>query len=230
MSEVAVRSCAFGAFGKMPGLGDFFRAGLPRAFVEPWDTWLQETIVALRETMGEAWQNAYLSAPIWRFTLSPGLMGPDAFLGVMMASIDRVGRQFPLTLGTPISGSISSILDHTTATATFRELEGIALGALEDDMTRERLAAQLDRVAFDPPTSQTWVRFRPDTMVARDAGHFGPVPDIAATMLHERFKQPSVWSADVPGGMRVMTCEGLPGPVQARGLIDMGAPIWQDPS
>lgn len=227
MPDVTLKSGAFGAFGKMPGLGDFFRSGLPRAFVDPWDTWLQETILTLRDAMGDAWQNAYLSAPIWRFTLSPGLMGPDAFLGVMMASIDRVGRQFPLTLGTPISGSTSSILDHTHATAVFRDLEGIALGALEDDMTRERLVAQLDRVSFDPPTDQTSVKFAPDTMIARDAGHFGPVPDIAAAMLHERFKSPSVWSADVPGGMRVLTCEGLPNAIQARGLVDMDAPVWQ---
>ena len=31
----------FGAYGKMPSLGDFFRINASRGFVEPWDIWLQ---------------------------------------------------------------------------------------------------------------------------------------------------------------------------------------------
>jgi type VI secretion system protein ImpM len=34
-------AAAFGAFGKMPSLGDFFRFGLPADFVSAWDDWLQ---------------------------------------------------------------------------------------------------------------------------------------------------------------------------------------------
>jgi type VI secretion system protein ImpM len=59
----------FGAYGKIPALGDFFRLNLSGDFVEPWDHWLQETLVASRMSLGAEWDGAYNQAPIWRFTL-----------------------------------------------------------------------------------------------------------------------------------------------------------------
>ena len=44
-----------------------------------------------------------MMAPIWRFALAPGVAGPLPMLGVMMPSVDRVGRQFPLTLAAPMA-------------------------------------------------------------------------------------------------------------------------------
>lgn len=217
---------AFGAFGKMPALGDFFRIGLPRTLVEPWDTWLQSTMLAVRDALGQSWQDNYLTAPIWRFTLSPGLAGPQAVLGVLMASIDRVGRQFPLTLCASVPDSREAILDHYAAHAAFLELEGIALDALDDAMTREMLEERLSAVTFEAPVPACKLRLSPGTMAASNAGRFGPVPEVAAALLGNRFTTPSVWSCDATGGMRVLTCEGLPDPRQARGLFDMDAPVW----
>ncbi|NJK42670.1 MAG: type VI secretion system-associated protein TagF [Aquincola sp.] len=80
----------FGAFGKMPSLGDFLRMDLPSGFIDPWDRWLQEGILSVRASLGEAWQDCYFSAPIWRFNLSPGLAGAAAVMGVMMSSVEEV--------------------------------------------------------------------------------------------------------------------------------------------
>ncbi len=53
---------------------------------------------ASRRQLGEAWLPAYLVAPVWRFVLGRDTMGPHAVAGVLMPSVDRVGRYFPLVL------------------------------------------------------------------------------------------------------------------------------------
>ena len=49
--------------------------------------------------MGDVWLEAFLEAPVWRFVLPPGLCGARAAIGLIMPSVDKVGRYFPLTLG-----------------------------------------------------------------------------------------------------------------------------------
>src|SRR5262245_54264909 len=77
-----------GWYGKLPSLGDFARRRLPDTFIQPWDLWLQEVIHATRTSMGGTWQEYYLTMPIWRFALLPGLVGPSGWAGVLMPSVD----------------------------------------------------------------------------------------------------------------------------------------------
>ncbi len=83
-----------GIFGKLPWLGDFVTRRLPHSFVEPWDDWLQRGMAATREALGDGWLDSFLTAPVWRFLLPAGSAGP-AMAGVLMPSVDRVGRYFP---------------------------------------------------------------------------------------------------------------------------------------
>ncbi|QXI45055.1 type VI secretion system-associated protein TagF [Pseudomonas wayambapalatensis] len=53
---------------------------------------------ASRERLGAEWEQAYRCSPIWHFALAAGVCGEVAWAGVMMPSVDRVGRYFPLTL------------------------------------------------------------------------------------------------------------------------------------
>lgn len=133
-------SAAFGAYGKMPSLGDFFRINLPRSFVEPWDAWLQKSLAASQSALGAAWEEAYMSAPIWRFSLPRNVAGAAPMLGVLMVSVDKVGRKFPLTLASPQAA------DHDEAAQTFEALEDAALMALEDSTTRDSLASALGTI------------------------------------------------------------------------------------
>jgi len=55
---------------------------------------------------GEDWLDSYLTAPIWRFLLSSGVCGQMPMLGVMMPSVDRVGRYFPLTVVVELPASV----------------------------------------------------------------------------------------------------------------------------
>ncbi|MEO1457159.1 MAG: type VI secretion system-associated protein TagF [Pseudomonadota bacterium] len=91
----------WGYFGKISGYGDFVRKDLAPSFIEVWEPWLHAGLQASREALGHRWQEAYLTAPIWRFALPPGLAGPEGMIGVLMPSVDRVGRFFPLTLAAP---------------------------------------------------------------------------------------------------------------------------------
>ncbi|QYK42396.1 MAG: type VI secretion system-associated protein TagF [Paracoccaceae bacterium] len=219
----------FGAFGKFPALGDFFRLDLPQGFVDPWDRWLQDGIVAARSTLGEAWQDCYFSAPIWRFTLAPGIAGASGWIGVMMMSVDRVGRQFPLTLVAGLADEQPAMLEHFRQQSTFLELEHLALDALEDGMTREVLSGRLAAIALDPPGAPVRLAIAPGglTMQGASPGQAGAA--VAAQLAGARFRRPSVWSADLDGATRLMVCEGLPAGGQMLGLFDMGAQVWQAP-
>jgi type VI secretion system protein ImpM len=90
-----------GWYGKLPGIGDFATRRLPPAFVLPWDQWLQRALAASQTELGDAWLDTYLSSPIWRFALGAGVCGPEAWCGILMPSVDRVGRYFPLTIAAP---------------------------------------------------------------------------------------------------------------------------------
>ena len=85
-----------GWYGKLPGLGDFAARRLDKAMVSVWDGWLQDGLQALRQQPG--WLDAYLQSPVWCFALGAGVLGPQRWLGVMMPSVDAVGRYFPLAI------------------------------------------------------------------------------------------------------------------------------------
>ncbi len=85
-----------GMFGKLPLKRDFVSVNTPREFLHAWEAWLQGGVSASRLKLGSNWQQVYLSAPIWRFWLGPGICGYPV-IGSFMPSIDGVGRYFPLT-------------------------------------------------------------------------------------------------------------------------------------
>ncbi|MFV0492494.1 MAG: type VI secretion system-associated protein TagF [Pseudorhodobacter sp.] len=217
----------FGAFGKLPALGDFLRMNLTPGFIDPWDRWLQEGLVLARGALDAAWQEAYFSAPIWRFTLSPGLAGAAPVIGVMMASVDRVGRQFPLTLASPLPDGASAVFAHFLSLPLFEALDEIALAALEDDMTRDLLQDRL--AALDLPSRPGGISIRqgPAGLTATGVGQDLLMPELAAGLVEGGFRAPSVWSAETAEGMRMMVCEGLPAGGQLVGLFDMAAPVWR---
>jgi type VI secretion system protein ImpM len=217
----------FGAFGKLPALGDFLRMDLPQGFVDPWDRWLQEGMLAARGALGDRWQDCYFSAPLWRFALSPGLAGASAMMGVMMMSVDRVGRQFPLTLASPVADGAPVLVQHFVSGTLYAELEALALDALEDGMTRDILAQRLSAMTLPPAPPLPLVQAGRGGLVLRGSAAHGLVPELAAMQAGARFRKPSVWAAELDDGLRLMVCEGLPAGGQLLGLFDMLAQVWQ---
>ncbi len=123
-----------GFYGKFPELGDFVNRRLPQEFIDNWDEWLQQSISSSREQLGENWLNAYLTSPIWRFAVDRGLLGDFPWCGLLMPSVDRVGRYFPLTLACrlPLDASLFSVFYN--GGAWFDAAEQVILKALEEGL------------------------------------------------------------------------------------------------
>lgn len=147
-----------GFYGKLPILGDFVSRQLPQEFITPWDGWLQSAISASQTELGEAWLDQYLTSPIWRFVLSSGLCGDEAWAGIVMPSVDKVGRYFPLTLAMPVRQAVDLSRLLSLGTAWFEQLEAAALTALEGDMTVsdfEQLLADIPLFSLPEQDEQT---------------------------------------------------------------------------
>lgn len=217
-------SPGFGAFGKMPALGDFFRLNLPRDFVDVWDGWLQAGIATLRDRMGVAWDGCYLSAPIWRFSLPRGQAGDAAMVGVMMPSVDRVGRQFPLTLACPVDLDTPAEA-HFLNAPLFDQLENLALESLDDAMTRDRLQERL--ADLPPPVTQVIEPQMQDHPGGLTLSAQAPLqPLLARQSLPKAALSRGMWSMILDGDHRLISCDGLPNTTQMQGLFDLHAPLW----
>jgi type VI secretion system protein ImpM len=145
----AVR-CSPGLYGKVPILGDFVSRRLPAHFVRPWDDWLQNALSASREQLDSVWLDVYLISPIWRFVLSGGICGTDAWAGVLMPSVDKVNRYFPLTLAVPIQQQAMLPSLFTARAQWFDKLEDLALSALDDGLDLEGFDRELQGNILNP--------------------------------------------------------------------------------
>lgn len=218
----------FGAFGKMPAVGDFFRLNPPPGFVAAWDTWLQRALLTAQSALGDGFDHHYMSAPIWRFALSPGQAGPQKTMGVLMPSVDRVGRRFPLTLMAAVQTPGPAQLDHFCETALYERLEDLALATLDDGMTRERLEELLNAVRPPEFRGAAPVRRLGHSLVLTQSAPESVLPDLAAGLLDSRFASPSIWTAIVREVPRLLICDGLPEGQDMLGLFHLGAPIWNE--
>ena len=120
-----------GWFGKLPSHGDFLQRRAPETFVAAWDEWLQRCIKHSRQTLQGEWLNAYLTSPVWRFMLSGGVIGASTYAGILLPSVDRVGRYFPLTILAELPAQLSPMAVAIQGREWFRQIEAVALEALE---------------------------------------------------------------------------------------------------
>jgi type VI secretion system protein ImpM len=140
-----------GWYGKLPALGDFASRRLPSDFIHAWDEWLQAALEAARIALGVGWLDCYLTTPIWRFTVLPGLVGESGWAGVLMPSVDRVGRQFPLTVAVPLSSHAAAAALVFGGSDWFARLEDAALAILDVTRDADDLDGALADCPFIPP-------------------------------------------------------------------------------
>jgi type VI secretion system protein ImpM len=128
------------------------------AFVGVWDGWLQECVAASRAALRERWLDVYLTSPVWRFACAAGTCGPAPVLGVIVPSVDRVGRYFPLTLVAELPAGADILLATTEAEAFFAQAERLVVETLAADQIEfelfedavARLAAALGTPGLAP--------------------------------------------------------------------------------
>lgn len=210
-----------GFYGKLAGRGDFVSRGLPQSFIEPWDAWLAAGLAASQAELGAGWLEAYLVSPLWRFAIAADLLGDQPVIGVLMPSIDRVGRYFPLTIAQPLARDrdLASLVagDDTW----FEEVEALLLSTLEPDAEVERFeqaVLELDSLQGRARTALTplgagWQGCAATTGAERGA--------VLAQLASEGA---SFWwgkgSAAIGAGL--LRCQGLP-PSHAFGRLLLGA-------
>jgi len=223
-----------GFFGKLFTLGDFVDRRLPRDLTEAFDRWLQAGLAASREQLGADWLDAYMNSPIWRFGLGPGIGGPQAWAGVLMPSVDKVGRQYPLILAAPLAAAedLPHVFAAAEGAAWFDALERLALSCLDDDFELDAFDARLQ--ACPAP------RFAPaalplaSTGPAAEAGRFAvhvalhdlgqvhaALLDAGAALLRRCLPTYSLWSSGggQGGAAALLLVEGLPPAEAYAGLL-----------
>jgi len=228
-------SFAVGWYGKIPGTGDFITRRVPASFSESWDQWLQQSMGGSRERLGKRWREAFLTMPGWRFVLSPGLVTANAWAGVMLPSVDAVGRYFPLTAACPLpAASLDLAATLFTAAPWFDEIEAIALSAIAPKVDTAAIDAALARREF----RREWLHLPGDASEATIAEPSGKAqllalllgervdrehPSAELAALSARLSEPcAVWLAEASEvfGRSLLLCEGLPAAEQYCAMMD----------
>lgn len=146
-----------GWYGKLAMLGDFASRRLPQGFIDACDDWLARGIEASRAQLGARWLDVYLTGPIWRFAWAPGVLpGPDGqqwWMGVMMPSVDKVGRYFPLVIVRNLPALPATAEGLNALQAWYAQLSAAALGSLRPGATLEDFESTLARAAAPGETA-----------------------------------------------------------------------------
>jgi type VI secretion system protein ImpM len=230
-----------GFFGKLPSRGDFVVRRLPPDFVTPWDEWLEAALAQSRAQLGERWLDVYLTSPIWRFVLSPGVAGAEAYCGVVMPNVDRVGRYFPLVAAAPLDleGRAPA---HVVAAAEqwFASVEALMLETLADPpLELDEFDARLAQLRLPDPLGAARVESEwrwpapavavhwhcavpPDTALA------GPMSALLGALLESELGRYALWWTE--GSEQVepslLVTDGLPA---ARAYAAMLEGSWTEP-
>ena len=211
-----------GWYGKLPASGDFVTRRLPPSFIEPWDAWLNAMLTGSRERLGDAWRAAFLSAPAWRFVLSPGIIGQQGWAGLIVPSVDSVGRYFPLTVASALpSASLDPVTTLARAHNWYAEVEPAAYSALAPGAETGTFDAQLANRRFPGELIALPEAVTEETIPPRGRGQrarwipLGPEFQGEAGLrgLAKPLAEPySAWLAEASEifGRSLMLCEKLP--------------------
>ncbi len=157
-----------GFYGKLPTAGDFVSRRLPPAFVRFWDRWTARHLVPrLADT------------PLLFLLAAP----PGPMLGAVLASRDRAGRRFPLTLAAIPPAATAALPDAAAPwLATLVETAGAATaGRLDAPALDARLRALPAPPAADGPAAPRLLLWTPGTP-PREADPDAPGPVLDALL------------------------------------------------
>ena len=203
-----------GWHGKLPALGDFASRRLSPALVATWDGWLAAGLLQLRTAQPAGWLEAYLAAPSQRFLLMPGALpgaaGLQAWAGVLMPSVDRVGRYFPFTLLHPLPSPPASPAQLQSLWAWLGRLDELAADALQDDWTIDRLERELACMAgpalAELPATPNATPQQPGALVVQSLFAGSDIAQHLAVEAH------SLWQRQAQGLAYWLACADLQAP------------------
>ena len=206
-----------GFYGKLPLRGDFVGRSLAQDFILPWDEWLQSVMQAGQGGLEAAWLGRYLNSPIWHFVLAAGLCGPSAVVGVMIASVDSVGRYFPLAIAAPLDGQPVPALAALAAADWCKAAEIVVLTALEPDTAFADFEGAVAALA-EPDKGQAEIGAGPAVTPIMD----GLALSLLRVTADPGARRTSLWWTDgTPEVASVSLCaDGMPSAQQAVALFD----------
>ena len=211
MSHKTINSTP-GFYGKVPAKGDFVTRNLAKDFIEKWDQWLQKAIAESRLQLDKQWQNYYLSSPLWRFCLAPGICAKQAYAGILMPSVDRVGRYFPMVIAVPVEYQGNDLQQlFIDAYDWFEQAEQVALDSLADNLDLAQFTQQVS--LLNSPELQTPIKLQPANKLSTSTDHYFPLEQLnQLNNIPLQGKNNSIWCTH--GSKLISPCllsvQGLP--------------------
>lgn len=233
-------------YGKLPSLGDFASRRFDPQGLEVFDDWLATGLSAWQQAEPDHWLQAYLASPCWRFLALPGSLwaGSPAQAGVMMPSLDRVGRYFPFLMLQPLRALPDSREALSQLLSWLHRLDDLAVDALQEDWPVDQLEEALAAASREAPAwaiaaevhdASGPVAGGGDLAVQVPAAGEGwraldPAADLAAHLsaaacsAWQRAWQGQVWwwCVDAQGRHRLSVTEGLP---RGTAFMDLMKPL-----
>jgi type VI secretion system ImpM family protein len=136
-----------GYFGKVPSVGDFVFRNVASGLREGFDDWLQHALEASRSQMKDGWLNAFLTSPVWRLVLDRQYESDPLTVGIMIPSVDKVGRYFPFCIFIQMDRMELDAAFIAECDLALDSLEDFILSVLEADFDLEYFDYQLAAVA-----------------------------------------------------------------------------------
>ncbi len=163
-------------FGKLPAHGDFISRGLDDETIEAADAAVAEAITLAALHWDYRWDDVYVETPVWRFVAAPGVLGREWTAGVFMASVDAVGRQFPLIAGFS-APTLALVAQGDALVAALDEAETLARSALLEGLSVDALLAAFEDAArhFEPaPAADPGAAFAAAALARAQATGWAP--------------------------------------------------------
>jgi len=217
-----------GLYGKLPGYGDFVHRNLPSQFINVWDDWLQLFIAGSQEQMAENWLDIYLTSPIWRFVLSAGVIDEHHWAGIVLPSVDQVGRYYPFSLVMPLPKELNPLEFISVNSRWYQEIEELALQALDGQLDVEALLAEnnhqkiLTPMAYQKSAGQININTMQIACQFEEELPMNLYPHLLDSLLANSLNSYSVWSTQGSENISpcVFTTQGMPQAAQIPAMMD----------
>jgi type VI secretion system protein ImpM len=222
-----------GLYGKLPGHGDFVTRNLPNNLVQHWDAWLQAFIGSSQERLGADWLNVYLTSPIWRFGFSAGVLDEQQWLGILMPSVDKVGRYFPFSVLVPVPGDLSLLDILCEQPEWLNPVEEAALHALDEGLLVDELLERIGDLNLPTYLRRQWCnqgyQAGPIQVPCADVQINSAMTGLLEGLLVTSYSSHSIWTTQ--GSDRIDACiaiaPGLPAASGGIALLDGNWNHWQ---
>lgn len=228
-----------GLFGKLPAHGDFVQRNLPAGFINVWDEWLQHFIAGTKEQLGENWLDIYLTSPLWRFVFSEGVVDEYNWAGIMIPSVDRVGRYYPFSIIKKLPQNINPFEFIQLQTSWYKEIEMLALDALDGEILIDDLIVTLDAIKIDYQSDYSHSGFNVESdgiqfdMEFEEQSTASVYPLLLDTLMRKTFQSYSVWQTTGSDYVKpgFFSSQGLPGIQKMPAMLngDWSGNGWHQP-